>query len=143
MPVGISVAGSLRFRELERFSGLQDSDGLALWMRRQGSSQAIDRIERRRRDVVERSPMIRNQVLRAEAVEKAERVAACKVAFSKSELPPRSVTDWQQRDIKAPPFVAKVFVDQVGGLLVECRITGEENGGVPAFNQVHVACVPP
>ena len=76
-------------------------------------SQAVDRIERGRCDVVEGSPVIRDEVPGLESFEENQSIAAGKMPFSKTRLPPRRVADGQKCHVQITPSRNQMVIDQV------------------------------
>jgi hypothetical protein len=65
-------------------------------------SQSIDCIESSRRDVIERPPMVGDEVSGVESLEKGQRITAREVTLSKSGLPPRRMPDGQEGQVQVP-----------------------------------------
>ena len=54
---------------------------------------------RARRHVVERTPVVWDQIASAEPLEEHEGIVARQVASAKARSPPWGVADWEQRDV--------------------------------------------
>ena len=91
-------------------------------------SQAIDRVERRRRDVVERTPVVWDEVFRLEPLEQRERIAARQVTFAEPRLPPRCVADRQKSQIQRSTLLEKVPFYEMGRIRHERSVAGKEAG---------------
>ena len=55
--------------------------------------QSIDRIESSRRDVIERPPVVGDEVSGVESLKESQCIAARQMTFAKSGLPPRRMPD--------------------------------------------------
>src|SRR6476620_7836134 len=93
-------------------------------------SQTIDRVECGRRDVVERTPVVRDEVFRLESLEQRERIAARQVPLAKSGLPPRRVADGQQGQIQRSSPLEKVPFHEMSRIRHQRSITGKEARGL-------------
>ena len=76
-------------------------------------SQAVDRIKRGRRDVVEGSPVVRDEVTGLESFEENQSIAAGQMSFAKTRLPPRCVSDGEECHVQITPGGNQVVIDQV------------------------------
>ena len=69
----------------------------------QGCSEPVDCIEGRRCNVIERPPVIRDEVSSFQSLEEGEGIGAGQMTFAKARLPPRSVSDGEKRQVQIPP----------------------------------------
>ena len=79
----------------------------------EGCSQAVDRIERGRCHVVERSPVVRDEVTGLESFEENQSITAGQMPFPKTRLPPRRMADGEQCYVQITPSSNQVVIDQV------------------------------
>ena len=89
-------------------------------------SQSVNCIESSRRNVIERSPVVRDEVSGLESLEKSQRIATREMTFAESGLPPRRMPDWQESEIQIPSFCNQVVLDEVCRIGGEGRISGKE-----------------
>lgn len=100
--------------------------------------QSIDRIERGRRYMIERAPVIGNEVLRSKALEQSERVSTRQMSLTEPGLPPRSMSDWQKRQIEMPPLLEQLSLHQVRRVRHQRRISGEKARNLISIQQIHI-----
>ena len=86
-------------------------------------SQSVDCIESSRCDVIERPPVVGDEVSGVESLEKSQRITAREMALAKSGLPPWRMPDGQEGQIQVPSFRDEVVLYEV------CRFGGK--GRVP------------
>src|SRR6266568_1321123 len=84
-------------------------------------SESVNRVEGSRCDMIESSPVIRNEILSPEPLKQSESITAGKVSFAKPWLPPRCMSDGKKSEIQASSICDKMSFNQVG------RITGERS----------------
>ena len=93
--------------------------------------------------MLERAPMIRDQVTRFEPVEQLERIIGTQMTASKPGFPPRCVTDGEKRDVEA----ALIPVNDVGNDTMRIRrqgsIAGKEARFIAGVEQIHVGRTAP
>ena len=89
-------------------------------------SQPVDCIESSRCDVIERPPVVGNEVSGVESLEKSQRITASEVAFAKPWLPPRRVPDGQEGQVQVPSFRDEVVLDKVCRVGGKGRVSGKE-----------------
>lgn len=89
-------------------------------------SQSVDSIERRRRHVIERAPVIGNEVFRLQPLEQRKRIVAGQMPFTKTWLPPGSMADWQKGQIEMSSFGEKLPLHHMGCVRHQRGIPGEE-----------------
>src|SRR3569833_749133 len=133
---GLDNARSAR-RQLERFSGLDDADGRAQMVIDESLAKTGDGVVRRRGDVAERAPMIRDQDPRAKALEQRLRVFVGEMAFAEPGLPPRRIADREQGEIELAVLRPQRAFDQAVCVLHQRRVAGKEDRLV-GIEQVHV-----
>src|SRR2546423_1523302 len=100
--------------------------------------QSINRIECSRRYVIERTPVIGNEVLRLEALEQSERVIARQMSFAETGLPPRSMADWQECQIEIPPSGHQLPLHHIRGIGHQRRISRKETRHFISIEQIHI-----
>src|SRR5687767_5580914 len=115
-------------RQVEAHAGLENLHHLASRMSRQLSPEAMNRIMGFGCHVIERAPVVRDEISRVQSVEQGECVTAGEVALSKPGLPPRSMADWQQRHIQPPSGNCHVILNEMGAFRSQSGITGKETG---------------
>jgi len=76
-------------------------------------SQAVDCIERGRRDVVEGSPVVGDEVTGFESFEEGQSITAGQMPFLKTRFPPRRVADGQKCHVQITPSRNQVVIYQV------------------------------
>ena len=89
-------------------------------------SQSVDRIESSRCYVIERPPVVGDEVSRVESLEKSQRITAREVTLTKSGLPPRRVPDGQEGQVQVPSFRDEVILDEVCRVGGKGRVSGKE-----------------
>src|SRR5687768_12479827 len=91
-----------------------------------------------RRYVVERAPVIGNEVPRIESVEQSERISTGEVTFPEPWLPPRSVTYGKQGQVETSLPLSEMFFHHRPTGVGQCRVAGKETGCRIGIKKVHI-----
>ena len=92
------------------------------------SSESVNRVEGSRCDMIESSPVIRNEVLGLESLKQGKSITAGKVPFAKPWLPPRRMSDGKKGEIQASSICDKMFFNQVGRITAKRSISSKKAG---------------
>src|SRR5437867_6062382 len=102
-------------------------------------SKALDRRVRAHGYVTEGSPVIRDQVARAQPREELERVFARQMSLSKrTTLPPRRIADRQEGDVQFALTEPKHPLDEKMRRVAQPSVAGEEAALLGVLQQIHV-----
>src|SRR5205823_3556678 len=93
-----------------------------------GGAQPIDRVKRRRRNVIKRAPVVWDEVPRLQSLEERQRIAACQVAFAKTRLPPRRMPNGKQCEIQVTALFNQMLFHQLRRIWGKRSVAGKEAG---------------
>ena len=93
--------------------------------------------------MLERTPVVRNQVASVEPVKQVEGIVGAEVSTSESRLPPRGMAYGQKCYIELAISAMNVFTDQSVRVCRERRVTSEEARFVASIDQIHVGGTSP
>src|SRR3982074_851676 len=113
------------------------------WMTLKRCTQPVYRIKCSGRHVIERSPVIRNEIFGLQQLEQGESIGAGEVPFSKSRFPPGGVSYGQQGNIEASTIDCQMILYKPCGIGRERRVTGKKTGRLISIYQIHICCTPP
>src|SRR2546425_196562 len=106
-------------------------------------SKSINRVEGRRCNMIEGSPVIRNEVLSPESLKQSKSITAGKVPFAKSRLPPRRMSDRKKGEIQTSSIRDKMFFNQVGRITGKRSISSKKAGYFISIYKIHICCTSP
>ena len=106
-------------------------------------AQPVYRIKRSGRYVIERPPVIRDEVLRLKQLEQGESVGAGEVSLSKSGLPPGRVPDRKQGDIEISAMDGQMILDETCGIGGERCVASKKTRRFISIYQIHIGRAAP
>ena len=90
------------------------------------NSQPINGVKCRRRDVIERAPVVRNEVSGLQPLEQCEGIVAGQMSFPESRLPPWRMPYRQQRQIEVSSLVEELLFHHVCRIALQSRVASEK-----------------
>ena len=87
---------------------------------------------------MKRAPVVGNEVARSQSLEEGERIIAREMAAPEAGLPPRSMSDREQREIENTILVMKDALDKVMARRRQAGVARKEARSIRRDQQVHV-----
>src|SRR6266550_1986762 len=106
-------------------------------------SQSVDCVKSSRSDVIESTPMIRDEVLGSQPFEQRQCITAGQVSFAKPRLPPWRMSDWKKREIQTSSFLDEMSFHQMCSASSKSCISREEARHLISIHKIHIGSASP